>query len=317
MSDRIKVAVIGTGSIGLMHLEAIEQSDDFELCAVCDMAESVVKPIAEKYRVRYYTDYHKMTDNSDIQAVILNLPHFLHCEATVWFLNHGKNVLVEKPMANSAAECDEMLRAEQRNGKKLAVGHVQRYFNANRAVKEYVDSERLGKLVMYEERRTTDYFGGKRSSWFLDKKLSGGGIVMNYGAHALDKLFYITGMRNPQITSSFGNEKNKHNIEGHAQYLMRFKNGLSASVTFCGYAPCGYEVLYYFTNGTLRVSESDRLYEYLNGEWKPIEVGEDGGFLKRQLTEFAKYLRGEATEICTGDYGKEVIESIEKIYSKR
>lgn len=314
MNDKIKIAIIGTGSIGLMHLEAIEQSDDFELCAVCDVNEKAVKPIAEKYGVKYYTDYHEITSDSGIQAAILNLPHFLHCEASVWFLNNGIDVLVEKPMANTAAECDKMLEAEKKSGKKLAVGHVQRYFLANRAVKEYVESERLGKLVMYEERRTTDYFSDKRSRWFLDKKLAGGGIVMNYGAHALDKLFYITGMNEAEISSSFGNAKNEYNVEGHAQYFMKFKNGLSASVTFCGYAPCGYEVLYYFTNGTLKVSESDSLYEYSNSGWKPIEVKEDGGFLKRQLTEFAKYIRGENSEICSGEYGKKVIEAIEKIY---
>ena len=314
MNDKIKIAVIGTGSIGLMHLEAIEQSDDFELCAVCDVNEKAVKPIAEKYGVKYYTDYHEITSDLGIEAVILNLPHFLHCEASVWFLNNGIDVLVEKPMANSVKECDEMLKAEKKSGRKLAVGHVQRYFLANRVVKEYVESERLGKLVMYEERRTTDYFSDKRSRWFLDKKLAGGGIVMNYGAHALDKLFYITGMNEAEISSSFGNAKNEYNVEGHAQYFMKFKNCLSASVTFCGYAPCGYEVLYYFTNGTLKVSESDSLYEYSNSGWKPIEVKEDGGFLKRQLTEFAKYIRGENSEICSGEYGKKVIEAIEKIY---
>ena len=62
------------------------------------------------------------------------------------------------------------------------------------------------------------------------------------------------------------------------------------------------------------MSESDSLYGYSNSGWKPIEVKEDGGFLKRQLTEFAKYIRGENSEICSGEYGKKVIEAIEKIY---
>ena len=120
-------------------------------------------------------------------------PHFLHCEASVFFLEHGLDVLVEKPMANTVAECDKMLEAEKKSGKKLAVGHVQRFFNANRVLKEMINSGELGKLSIASERRTVNYFDDKRPEWFLHKKTAGGGIIMNYGAHALDKLMYLTG----------------------------------------------------------------------------------------------------------------------------
>jgi len=98
-------------------------------------------------------------------------------------------VLVEKPMANTTAECDRMLAAAARSGRKLAVGHLQRFFPANRAVRELVTSEKLGRFCMFSERRTIDYFSADRPLWFLDRRTAGGGIVMNYGAHVLDKLF--------------------------------------------------------------------------------------------------------------------------------
>ena len=122
-----KIAVIGTGIIGLSHLEAIVATDVFELCAVCDINEEKAKECAEKYQVPYFTDYKEIPEKTDADAVIINLPHFLHCECSIFFLEKGLHVLVEKPMANSAEECDRMIAAAKKSGKALLVGHVQRY----------------------------------------------------------------------------------------------------------------------------------------------------------------------------------------------
>lgn len=311
----IKTAVVGTGSIGAEHLTAIENLKEFQLCAVCDTNAEKGKAFAEKYGVPFFENYEDIPLQTDAEAVILNLPHFLHCDATVFFLEHGIDVLVEKPMANTVAECGRMIEAAKRNGKKLAVGHVQRYFAANVKVKEYIETKRLGELVMCEEYRTIDYFSENRPKWFLDKKTAGGGIVMNYGAHALDKIFYLTGMKEAEITSLCANKKNNCSIEGHAQFFMKFENGLSASVTFSGYGYCGYDTIYYFTNGALKVSDTLDLSEFKNGNWEKVEVGEDGKFMERQLAEFAKMLKNEDNEMPDGEYGKAVISAIEKIYA--
>ena len=310
----IKTAVIGTGSIGAEHLTAIEHSDEFALAAVCDTNYKRAEVFGKKYNAPVFTDYREIPKKTDAEAVILNLPHFLHCEAAVFFLEKGLHVLVEKPMANTVEECDKMLEAAKRSGKKLAVGHVQRYFNANRAVKDCISSGRLGKLIMYEERRTTNYFDEKRPKWFLKKSSAGGGIVMNYGAHALDKIFYAAGVHNGEIFSECANFKNDFDIEGHSQFMLRFKDGFSASVTFSGYGCCGYEVIYYFTDGALNVSDGINLREYKNGKWESADIVEDGLFMDKQLGEFAKMIRNEKTEITNGEYGRAVIAAIEKIY---
>ncbi len=311
----IKTAVVGTGSIGEEHLSAIENLKEFQLCAVCDTNEEKGKAFAKKYGVRFFENYKDIPSQTDAETVILNLPHFLHCDAAVFFLEHGIDVLVEKPMANTVEECDRMIEAAKKNGKKLAVGHVQRYFASNAKVKEYIETKQLGELVMCEEHRTIDYFSEERPKWFLDKKAAGGGIVMNYGAHALDKIFYLTGMKTAEITSLCANKKNNCNIEGHAQFFMKFENGLSAAVTFSGYGYCGYDTVYYFTNGALKVSDTLDLSEFKNGKWEKIEVKEDGKFMERQLEEFAKMLKNKDNKMPDGEYGKAVISLIEKIYA--
>lgn len=311
----IKIAVVGTGIIGIDHLNAIKSSDKCELVAVCDNKEDVAKEIGERYSVPYFTDYHDILDNVEADAVILNLPHFLHCDVTVYFLEKGVHVLVEKPMANTVEECDRMIEASKKSGKKLAVGHIQRFFESNKEVKKIVESGKLGKLAMFTEFRTIDYFVPTRPQWFLNKKLAGGGIVMNYGAHALDKLFYTLNCTELETVSSVGNIKNDMDIEGHAQMLFKFKNGVSATVTFSGYTNSGYDAVYYFTGGAVKVSGSTALSINENGKWENLDVPQDFSIpFKNQLDEFIKYITDEPSDIADGEYGRAVISVIEKVY---
>jgi len=308
----LKIAVIGTGIIGRSHLKAIKQSECCTLCAVCDSNEEAAVTLANEYGVPYFTNYKDIAE-TEAEAVIINLPHWLHCEVSEFFLNMGLHVLVEKPMANTTEECDRMLAAAKRNDRKLAIGHVQRFFQANRKVKEICQSKELGELCMFNEVRTINYFASDRPKWFLDKKLSGGGIVMNYGAHALDKLFYITESKPTVVSATVGNIKNDCSIEGHAQIHIEFENKVSANMTFSGYGDAGYEAVYYFTEGALKV-KGGRLSINTGKGWEDVEPekGEDPFLM--QLNEFCKLIKDEPSEIVTGDYAGAVIETIERIY---
>lgn len=311
----MKIAVIGTGIIGQSHLSAISLSDNCTLSAVCDINEDAAKAYGEKYHVPFFTDYRDIPGNTDAEAVILNLPHWLHCQVTEYFLQQGLHVLVEKPMANTVEECQRMLEAEMLSGKKLAVAHVQGFMQANRKVKEIYQSGTLGELCMITEYRTIDYFKPQRPKWFLDKKLSGGGIVMNYGAHALDKMFYVMESRPSLIQSSVGNLKNDCSIEGHAQIHVQFQNGVSANITFSGYSDAGYETVYYFTQGALKVVDGTKLYIRTDKTWDPVELDTVASF-SLQLDAFYNLVNNLPSESVTGEYGRDVIAAIEEIYTK-
>ena len=311
----MKYAIVGLGSIGLSHLRALETAENCSLAAVCDINEEAAKAQGEKYNVPYFTDYKQISGNCDADAVVLNLPHWLHCEVTEFFLDKGFHVLVEKPMANTAEECRRMIAAAQRSGKKLAVAHPQRYSAAFRRVKEIVQSGEMGQLVMMDEFRCVDYFEDSRPKWFLSKKHSGGGIVMNYGAHALDKILYITDSKVKTVHSSIGNVKTDHDIEGHAQIFMELENGVTATVTFNGYHVSEYENYYYFTNGALKIRGATLLYHAENGVWVEDKLPQSPYSLTCELMEFDKLVRGEPSEIPTAEYGADIINTIEMIYN--
>ena len=310
----LKIAVVGTGIIGISHLNAIQQSESCVLCAICDLNEAAVKPLAEKYHVPYFTDYKDIVAKTEAEAVILNLPHWLHCEVSEFFLDNGLHVLVEKPMANTIEECNRMMKAAARNNRKLAIGHIQRFFQANRKVKEICDSRKLGELCMFNELRAENYFSASRPKWFLDKKLAGGGIVMNYGAHALDKLLYVMDSKPVKINATIGNIVNDCSIEGHAQIHIRFENNVSANITFSGYGNGGYEAVYYFSKGALKVTGGTQLSMNTGNGWEDVEVEKGKDAMLLQLEEFCKFIKNEPSEIVTGEYAVEIIRAIEEMY---
>lgn len=306
-----KIAIVGAGIIGKSHSEAILKNSECELVAVCDVDEAKAKEIAEIHNAKCYTDYKKMAEEVKMDAVILNLPHFLHCEVTVYFLEKGINVLVEKPMANTTKECDEMIEASKKSGAKLAVGHVQRYYSAVREIKKIIESEKYGKLCMITEVRNVNYVTEKRPKWFLKKALAGGGIAMNYGAHSLDRIFYATGLRVEEVHAVTSNPVSDDDIDVDVQMLLKLTGGASAVLTYCGNrVPGEYETSYYFTDGAVKIKGSELcLFE----DGKYVNYGGTANLLEKQIDEVVKWLKGKENELVTPEYGKEVIGVIEQI----
>ena len=313
----LKIGIVGAGTIGRMHAEAIQNRADCVLAAVADVLPGRAEALADG--APCYTDYTQMCaqmcGQSMLDAVIINLPHGLHCEAGVYFLSHGVSVLMEKPMANTAAECDEMIRAARKSGAKLAVGHVQRYFPAYEIIKQYCESGELGPLTMVTEIRNTDYFTN-RPAWFLRKKSAGGGIVMNYGAHTLDKLFYTTGLCISDVSAAMSNRLTKDDVEAAAQVLLRLENGVSVSASYCGcHVPGFYETVFYFTHGAVKTDGGERVWLGKDGSYKELALpAQNGTFIARQLSEFVKLLRAEPCNIASAEYGRAVVAALERIY---
>lgn len=315
----IKVAIVGLGIISRNHLEAIERNEHVTLVSVAEINISVAKEIGTTYGINYYLDYKEMAEKEEFDAVILNLPHYLHCEVSVYFLERGIHVLCEKPMATSVEECDKMIEASEKSGAKLAVGHIQRFFKSNEIIKNYIKNEELGRLCMTTEVRTADFFSDERPRWFLQKELSGGGMIMNFCAHSIDKLFSNIDCDEAEVlSSSFGNIVNDYNVEAHAQINIKIGGKIPASVTLCGYnVPCYSEMTYYFTNGILKDTSRNPLMISKNGEnFVPLITNDEIDPFDKQLNEFLKLINGEKSIITDGYYSKKIIRIISEIYAR-
>ena len=190
---KVTWGMLGTATIAKRNtIAGMKKAPNCRLYAVAGRNPEKVDQYVKDYGFeKGYYSYDELLDDPEIEAVYIPLPNSLHYEWVLKAVAKKKHVLCEKPMANSVQECEQMIKASQTNNVKLAIGHIQRFFPSNIIVKEIIDSKQFGKLTMINEVRNEFYFSKSRPDWFLKKKLSGGGIVMNFAAHSIDKILSL------------------------------------------------------------------------------------------------------------------------------
>lgn len=197
--EQVRVGVIGCG-IGAIHLEGYEQEPRAKIMAIAGLDEDRCAQLVQKFNIsQRYRDYRDMLDNPDIDAVSIAVPNHLHAEVALAALQAGKHVLVEKPLARTIEEAEEIVRAGAISGKVLGTIFDKR----GRADMEYV-----GKLALsgyFGEIYYVKAFWVRRSgipglgSWFTKKALSGGGPLIDLGVHMLDLSLWMLG--NPEVST--------------------------------------------------------------------------------------------------------------------
>ncbi|OCT12232.1 oxidoreductase [Paenibacillus pectinilyticus] len=247
--SKVRIGVIGAGSISEMHLKSYHTNPDAELYAICDLNEERAKAKAEKYGItRIYTDYKELLADENIDAVSICTWNNSHAPISIAALEAGKNVLTEKPLCKTVKEALAVEEAVRHSGKTLQVGFVRRYASNTRIIKSFLDHNELGEI--YYAKASCIRRLGNPGGWFSDVERSGGGPLIDVGVHVIDLCWYLMGR--PKVKSISGNTYNKlgnranvknlafykaadydatHNtVEDMANALIRFENGASILV---------------------------------------------------------------------------------------
>lgn len=192
----IKVGIIGAGSIArYRHLPETAMNPSAEVGAICDVVETRAQEIAQEYHCKPYTDYRKMIQNPDLDAVIVAATNTTHAEMSIAALDAGKHVMCEKPMATTLDEAQKMINAAERSGKKLMIAHNQRLEPANRKAKEILQSGKLGKVLTFAS--TFGHPGSEAwaidgaDTWFYRKEVTGLGVLGDLAIHKLDLIRWL------------------------------------------------------------------------------------------------------------------------------
>jgi predicted dehydrogenase len=194
LRNSLRIALVGCGAVTEhRHLPALARRDNCEVVALVDHDQGRAKRLSAHCRVPHIlTDYRDLL-NLDLDAAIIALPNHLHAPVSIELLRAGIHVLVEKPMAPSAAECDSMLLAAETGESVLAVGLTRRFIHAGRFTKGAVDSGLLGRIVSFDIRDGFIFNWPLASDFFFRKEAAGGGVLMDVGVHALDQLLWWLG----------------------------------------------------------------------------------------------------------------------------
>jgi predicted dehydrogenase len=202
-TEKIRIAVLGAGFIGKIHLEKFAMLPDVILQGVYDPAGRLASEAAAKAGARVvYDSAEAAFESRDVDAVVLAVPNRLHADMAVKALEAGKHVLLEKPMAVELAQAAAIAAAARRTGLTLMIAHQKRWNWAVRRVLERLDRGELGRIyfakAIYLRRRGIPGWG----SWFTRMRESGGGPLIDIGVHVLDLALFLMG--GPKPVSVFG-----------------------------------------------------------------------------------------------------------------
>ena len=200
--EKVRIGIIGVGQIGKHHLDNYAKLDTVELVAAADLNEAEVERVAEKYGIpNTYTDFRKLLERDDLDAVDVCLHNNFHMPVVVEVLRSGKHVYCEKPMAGAYTDAARMLEVAREVNRLIHIQTANLYFNETKVAKQLIDDGQLGKLYHARSyghrRRGRPFVDGYGTPTFVQKRNSGGGALYDMGVYHINTIMYLLG--NPAV----------------------------------------------------------------------------------------------------------------------
>jgi predicted dehydrogenase len=195
---RLKTAVIGTGFMGRVHLEALRRVEHVDVIAVVGRQFESAKKLADLYEVPgVLTDYHELLGNAELDAVHICTPNALHYPIAKAAIQAGKNVLCEKPVAVSTREAEELANLAAQAGVRNCVCHNLRYYPMVQQMRRMRESGALGDVLVAQGTYSQDWMLYDTDwNWRVEAEASGPSRVMaDIGSHWFDTVEHVTGLR--------------------------------------------------------------------------------------------------------------------------
>jgi len=232
---RLKMAMVGIGVGGAEILPAMEATDSIDLMAGADINPVTRERFKERYpNTRVYDSIEALCKDPDVEGVWISSPNRFHAEHAIIAANHGKHVVVEKPMALSLAQAEEMVKAADKNGTKLLAGHTMSYSLPIRAMRKIIVSGKLGKLRALHLMAYSDWMLRPRSADELDFA-QGGGVPWRQTPHQIDTVRVLGGGKLRSVRGTTGQWMPERPIPGYYSAYMEFEDGTPCTVIHNGY----------------------------------------------------------------------------------
>ncbi len=234
MSKKVKIGIIGTGWIADSHIGVYKNMPDVEVVAMADLIPGKAQKFAEKHgldtsKINFYGSHKELIDaEKDLDGVSICTYNCQHAAPAIYALEHGVNVMLEKPFTVTLDEAVEVMKAEKKSGKILTIGFQPRMSENMKMIKKIVDSGELGQVYYLQAG------GGRRTgiptpfgTTFIEKETGGIGAVGDIGSYSLDMLLKAVGYPKPLTVSGyksnfFGTDPNYYMNINHPEYAEKF-----------------------------------------------------------------------------------------------
>lgn len=234
--EKLKLGLVGCGKMMKNHVKGVNQMDNVEIVAVCDLNRKRAEVVAESLGTnpKIYTSYMDKEFLEDIEAVLIALPHEWHYKCGMYFAQQKKHILMEKPLCNSEEECLNLIEKCKQKEVTLMCAYPVRFIPGYCKLKEFLDSGEYGEA--FQMSVWTEQLSGSKHNpmledyeWtensIIETSNSGGGQLFNHGCHYIDLLLWFMG--NPVCGTHIGTTKGTPWMlrEGTSQVSIKFESG--------------------------------------------------------------------------------------------
>jgi len=310
MTQKIRVAVIGAGSMGQNHARVLSSMDDVILAGVADINIEQAKKIATRFKTRFFSDYKKMFDALDIDAVIIAVPTSFHKECGLYAIEHGKHVLIEKPIAFDEIEAQEIIERAKEKKVTLAVGHIERFNPAIVELKKRLDDGELGEIYKIDVQRIGPY----------PIRINDVGVVIDLSVHDIDIINYLMESEVEYCYAETQKRLNPYH-EDILIAILRYKNSVLAILNVNFLSPVKIrEISVFGKKGSFRVDYLNQdLYFYENRSfiddaWQSVSEGDIKKItlfkkesLQAELESFVSCIRENKSPAVSGEDGLQAL----------
>lgn len=343
MAQELKVGLIGCGEIAVQNAKAVVQSPHGRVVACFDINKNLAEDLAKQAQesnkppVTIYDNFERFLADPNIEAVIVNTPHFLHKPQTIAALKAGKHVLVEKPIACTVAEGREMIAAAKAANRKLGVNFCMRYGHSIQKARTLVSEGVIGKILSWYmvgfANKPLSYFSGgfsgrSKSDWRQKRSTSGGGYLIMNQVHFIDFFRYITGQEVAKTKAVVAtlNSPPGVEVEDFAYVTLQLNDGgvgcIAGGSLVPGRGPSqnlfigAHGQIELFLNG-LRVFVNEDTAGFKGGQWTDIKYEGDEWFEPRRLgvDAFCHWIQGGPAYLSPAEDGIKALEVCEAAYT--
>jgi perosamine synthetase len=288
------IGIIGCGQMGQWHLNAYKNNPSCRVAAVADTNFTRAQTVAAEIGARAYTSHTEMIQNEALDGVSVCTVPSTHQEIVIDCLKAGVHVLCEKPLAVSVDEAAEMLKVAQQQNRLVLPAFKFRFFDEVLRTKEMIERGSFGKILNFRL-----MFGGymdMAGSWYVQKELSGGGIIMDNGPHASDLIRYLLG--EIRTVTAHASQIQDLDVEDTAQLMVQMESGTTGTIdlSWSSSVPAKTYLEIYGEDGAALLDHEGVTYRFKSWkDWKrtPNEASAPAAFA-RQIDHFLECISGKS-----------------------
>ena len=318
--EKLRWGLIGCGDISRKRVApAIKALEQCELVAVARANHTLAESFTQEFSAkRWYKNLQDLITDVEINAVYIATPVYLHKEQTIAAAKAGKHVLCEKPMALHAKDCELMIETCKEHNVSLGIAYYRHFYPVIARLKDIILSGEIGEPVLVEV-QAFEWFHrkpGEPRYWLLEKKLSGGGPMMDFGCHRIEVLQHLFGSVK-DIQAQLFNVHFKREVEDTAYASLLFKNHTQAIIRVTHAAFEARDTLDIFgTKGTIHIpvlNNGTMIVKTEKGE-RTENHPPHQNVHQPLIEDFTNALLENITPVVDGQIGKEVNLILDNIY---